>query len=275
MIDQERFSKAREFIYRQGDLLTRKRFAYHFEDASKQDVIDVLGCYQNADGGFGDGLELDILCPDSSGICTEVALGYILELEALDCAMLDGVVSWVVSTEKRDGEVPHPSEALMKYPHGGWWEGEDGRIMSIAAYLELLGRSNENIQKRATSVFERTHTPFPEELGVYSYPAALYLRCADVDGNHRDYLAQLDAAFPKMLEKEAWHHPLFVCQNRWVHEKISDDMWRSEADRAVATIKDDGGIHIEQYGQFPWWRPVWTLDLLVTLKQKHLLGEMG
>ena len=275
MIDQERFSKAREFIYRQGDLLTRKRFAYHFEDASKQDVLSVIGCYQNSDGGFGNGLELDILCPNSSGICMEMALGYILELEAPGCSLIDGAVSWVTSTKKEDGEVPHPSEALKGYPHGGWWEGEDGRIMSIAAYLELLEGSNADIRRRAASVFQRTHTPFPDELGVYSYPAALYLRCADVENTHQNYLTQLDAAFPKMIEKEAWHHPLFFCHNRWGFETIPDALWSSEAERSVATIQEDGGVLIDQYAQFPWWRPVWTLDLLVILKQRNMLGEMG
>ena len=50
MITAEQFEKARQFIYRQGDLLTRKRFAYHFEQGSKQAALDALACYQNQDG---------------------------------------------------------------------------------------------------------------------------------------------------------------------------------------------------------------------------------
>jgi len=69
MITPEQFEKARQFIYRQGDLLTRRRFAFHFEQGSNQPVLQALACYQNDDGGFGNGLELDITCPESSGIC--------------------------------------------------------------------------------------------------------------------------------------------------------------------------------------------------------------
>ena len=70
MVTREQFEKALQFIYRYGDLLARKRFAFHFEEGSKQAVLDTLNSYQNDDGGFGNGLELDVMCPESSGICT-------------------------------------------------------------------------------------------------------------------------------------------------------------------------------------------------------------
>jgi len=275
MLAKEPFKKAREFIYRHGDLFTRRRFAYHFEDGDKQTVLDALACYQNKDGGFGNGLEPDILCPESSGICTEVALGYLAELGVDEGPVFDRGLQWILSAKTENGDLPHPVEAVRKYPHGPWWEKDEGRILSIAGLLGKMGRADPDVSSRAAAVFEKSYVPFPKDLGVYSYPVALYLHYGDLDGRHRDSIAELDAAFPGMLQKEAWHHPLFFCQDRWDHESIPSSLWHSEAERAIATIQEDGGIRIEQYAQLPWWRPIWTLDLLVTLKRKNLLGETG
>ena len=271
MVAAEQFNKARQFIYRQGDLLTRKRFAFHFEAGSKQAVLEALSCYQNDDGGFGNGLELDVMCPDSSGICTEVFFGYMAELELGEGPLFDRALAWVLSSKRENGDLPHPTEAVKKYPHGAWWEEDSGRIMSIAGLLGRLGKCPPEISSRAAAIFEDSHVPFPKEMGVYSYPAALYLRHGDLEGKHRDYIEQLDAVFPVMLQKEAWHHPLFFCSDRWSHAGIAVALWESEAQRAVATLQDDGGVLIERYAELPWWRPVWTLDMLTTLKKACLL----
>jgi hypothetical protein len=275
MITNHQFELSRNFIYRHGRLIDRKRFAYHFEAGDKQDLLNILGCYQNTDGGFGHGLELDVMCSVSSGICTEMAFGYLSELGVSDGTLFDSALAWVRDTKMPNGDLPHPVDQIKKYPHGPWWEDDGGRIMSIAGLLGRLGKCPVDISERAAAIFEDSHVPFPEGLGVYSYPAALYLRHGDLSGKHQNYIEMLDKATPGMLKDEAWHHPLFFCHDRWAHAEISDSLWRSEAKRAIATIQDDGGILIEQYKQFPWWRPVWTLEMLVTLKSQNLLEDIG
>ena len=141
MVTAEQFEKARHFIYRHGDLLTRKRFAYHFEHGSKQAFLDVLACYQNDDGGFGNGLELDVMCSPSSGICTEVAFAYLLEFGINDGPVLECAIEWVLSNREENGDLPHPIEAVKAYPHGNWWKDDSGRIISIAGLLGEMGRS--------------------------------------------------------------------------------------------------------------------------------------
>jgi hypothetical protein len=276
MVTAEQFEKAKQFVYRYGDLLTRKRFAYHFQQGDKQPVLDVLACYQNDDGGFGNGLELDMMCPTSSGICAETALGYLLELGVNDGPVLERAIEWVLSNRTDNGDLPHPVEAVKAYPHGPWWGKDDNtRIMSVAGLLGKMGRSHPDISSRAAAVFEETYIPFPEEVAIYSYPAALYLRYADGANGYSQYLERLEAAVPGMLKEYAWHHPLFFCSNRWDSESTPGSLWRSEAERAVATLQDDGGVFMQRYARLPWWRPVWTLDMLVILKDQSLLGEMG
>ena len=78
-----------------------------------------------------------------------------------------------------------------------------------------------------------------------------------------------------MLDLDAWHHPLFFCQRRWNHAGLPAKLVESEARKAVAALGPDGGAVIERYADLPWWRPVWTLDLLVELRDAGLLSEAG
>jgi hypothetical protein len=66
--------RAKEFIYKNARLLDRKRYEFHFEGGTKEEVISVLRAYQNQDGGFGNALEPDIRCPQSQPVPTEMAL---------------------------------------------------------------------------------------------------------------------------------------------------------------------------------------------------------
>lgn len=274
MLTAEQFEKIRAFIYRQGDLLTRRRFAYHFEGGARQAALDALACYQNEDGGFGNGLELDILCPESSGICTEAAFATMVELGVTEGPVFDRALSWVVSHSTADGDLPHPVEAVKRYPHGEWWAKPDhGRILSIAGLLGKAGKGHPDVSARAAAVFESLYVPFPAKLDVYSGPVNLYLEYADGAEKYAEYRALLRARLPEMLEASAWHHPLFFCSNSWDSPAISQSLWQREAARAVATLQDDGGIALREYADiasYRFWRPIWSLDMLVTMKSRGL-----
>ena len=274
MLAAERFEKARQFIYRNGDLLTRKRFAYHFEDGPKGRVLGVLTCYQNDDGGFGNGLEKDLMCPESSGIALEIALGHLLELGVASGPSLDRALTWVHAHQTDNGDLPHPAEEAIKaYPHGPWWAKDSGRILSVAGLLGRMGITDHQIRERAAAVFRETYASQLGEIGVYSYPIALYLWHAGGAALFPEAAEQLAAVVPKMLKTDAWHHPLVLCHNRWQGPDIPEDLWRSEAKRVMEAFQDDGGIFIERYSGLPWWRPVWTLDTLVIMKEKGLLDS--
>lgn len=65
--------KAKTFIYRNARPLDLTRWQYHFENGSKQAVLNALSYYQNEDGGFGHALEADSWNPNSSLIQTWTA----------------------------------------------------------------------------------------------------------------------------------------------------------------------------------------------------------
>jgi hypothetical protein len=51
------FGSATNFVWLNARLLDRLRFAYHFLDAGTEPVLKAVVAYQNADGGFGNGLD--------------------------------------------------------------------------------------------------------------------------------------------------------------------------------------------------------------------------
>jgi hypothetical protein len=272
MLTLHQFEKAREFVFRYGRLLDRKRFSFHFEDGNVRDVISILSCYQNADGGFGNGLEPDILCPDSSPICAEEALHVMSDCNQFDSNIIGNLTNWIIKAQKMDGTLDHPVDKIRKYPHGEWWlNPDDKRIFSIAAYLFKAGIELPAFYSRVTSLFKAKFIPFPKMLAVYDYPIFVYLNY----GPHREQFSgqkeTAENAFREMLKKEAWHCPLFFCYDGWHSSSIDDKTWESEAAAAISLIQDDGGVLIKKYEKLPWWRPVWTLEMLIRLKKQDLL----
>lgn len=69
----EPFEKARQFIYQNARPLELARWQVHFENGSREAVLQALQVYQNEDGGFGHGLEPDNWNPNSTPIATWAA----------------------------------------------------------------------------------------------------------------------------------------------------------------------------------------------------------
>ncbi len=58
-----RVAEAKRFFESHGRDIDRARFAYHFGEMPQAEMLEVLARYQNPDGGFGHGLEVDIKAP--------------------------------------------------------------------------------------------------------------------------------------------------------------------------------------------------------------------
>ena len=95
-INNNQIKKIKEFIFKNGRLLERNLFSFFFENGSKDAVIKAIVAYQNLDGGFGNGIEPDILCPDSTAIGAETAM-YILDLlEHTNNEIVDQLFNWII-----------------------------------------------------------------------------------------------------------------------------------------------------------------------------------
>ena len=76
--------RAKEFIYRNARPLDLARWQYHFENGSKEAVLNTLFYYQNEDGGFAHALEADAWNPNSSPIQTWYATEILREIDFSD-----------------------------------------------------------------------------------------------------------------------------------------------------------------------------------------------
>jgi hypothetical protein len=69
------YRKLRRLVYRGGTPLLFTQWRCAFENGDPEDLLSVLACYQNEDGGFGHALEANCWNPNSSPYVTSFAIG--------------------------------------------------------------------------------------------------------------------------------------------------------------------------------------------------------
>ena len=119
--------KARHFIYKNARPLELATWQYHFENGSKEAVLNALGFYQNEDGGFGNGLEADFLNPNSSPMATWAATETLREIGLTDKnhPIVKGILRYLESGEhfdKKQNKWLNTIPSNNDYPHAIWWE---------------------------------------------------------------------------------------------------------------------------------------------------------
>lgn len=269
-IHDEALNRSKAFIFENGRLLERKLFEYFFLDGDKEGCLKALLAYQNRDGGFGNGLEPDLLCPDSTAIGAETALYTLDLLDHHDAEIVDPLIGWLVTNQHEEGYILHPPKNLEEFPFQPWWWNPDhNRILSIVAQLSKWGLSHDQLFSRARSYYEGAE--LPELDNFYSYPFFAYLRYCGQDEHDKSRLAKWMAQIPRLLDRHRDHYPLFGRHWFWARDLVSKEIVGKEAAAFAGAIEEDGGVQTP-YPELPWWRPIWTLDGLIMLKQAGFLG---
>ncbi len=262
--NENQIKKIKEFIFKNGRLLERRLFSFFFENGNKDDVIKALVAYQNSDGGFGNGIEPDLLCPDSTAIGAETAL-YILDiLELSNNDIVTKIAKWVINSQNSKGYIDHPPKNFEEYPYQAWWKNPDNiRIFAVAAFLKKFGFENKNFFFKVRNFY--ANTQIPEEIQIYDYPYFLYLKYLGENKEEISMLKHIIAQIPNIFEKNKEHYPLFG--RHWYHalDIVDKKVLENEANNFFNGLKDDGGLRII-YQNLPWWRPIWTLDGLIIAK---------
>jgi hypothetical protein len=135
---------ARPFVYSEARLLDRHAFTAAFEDGDPHAVVAALAAYQNADGGFGHGLEPDTRTPTSQPLYVEVGLQYMADAGVVDHAMVARACDFLASNAGAEGATPILLPSYKAFPHAAHWERVDAtpRISpngGIAGLLHGLG----------------------------------------------------------------------------------------------------------------------------------------
>lgn len=125
-IDKDQLLAAGKYITRHCDPLYSSLFNYHFFEGEQQAVLDELAHYQNADGGFGHGLEPDFCLPESSAMATTIAFQILDDIDAPESEMIHRAVDYYENTfdAQRKGWWAVPA-LVNTYPHAPWWHFDE------------------------------------------------------------------------------------------------------------------------------------------------------
>jgi len=124
----EVMKRAKEFIYRNARPLDIARWQYHFENGSREAVLNALSYYRNEDGGFGHALEADSWNPYSSPIQTMTATEILREINFTDAShpIIRGILNYLGSGKDFDGHIWFNTiKSNNDYPHAPWWHQSD------------------------------------------------------------------------------------------------------------------------------------------------------
>ncbi|WP_231495806.1 hypothetical protein [Paucisalibacillus sp. EB02] len=127
-IRAKQFNMTKDFLYQNCRELEIARFEFLFGNGSKENVMEKLKSFQNADGGFGHGIEPDFWLPKSSPMATWAGGQVLLEIKAKkDDLIVEQMLSFLVSTYNEEtGKWASVIPAFNDYPHAPWWHWEEG-----------------------------------------------------------------------------------------------------------------------------------------------------
>ncbi|RZM81880.1 hypothetical protein [Leptolyngbya iicbica] len=138
------FAAARTFIKTQARSLEKARFDYYFEQGSAEAVWSALATWQNADGGFGHGLEADVRSPESSVICTSISFQVLRSLHtpATHPLVKTGLAYLIEQYNPQTVNWRAIPPTVDQSPHAPWWGNSASDLydeFSLNPTAEILG----------------------------------------------------------------------------------------------------------------------------------------
>lgn len=140
-------------------------------DVDHTGVVVALGRYQNADGGFGNGLEPDISAPQSNPFAARVALHAVIEtgIPVTD-PVVTRLVEWLEGRQGDDG-CWRWEPGTLDHPIAPWFAGWEfpalNPALDLAGALARLGLGSERLHRRCRDLYARLASP--EEIADGAY----------------------------------------------------------------------------------------------------------
>ncbi len=168
------FNKLRRLVYRNASALMVATWRYNFENGSAEEIIDVLSCYQNEDGGFGHGLDGNCLNPNSSPYITSMAVGIIeqhYQFTDKSHPVLQGILNYLSSDTYATengwlGMAGIPSN--NDYSHAPWFHySPDTKLdemdpQTLVNFILKYGEKDSKLYQKALSIDKSLPKEKPE-----------------------------------------------------------------------------------------------------------------
>lgn len=269
-----RVDAAIAFCTAQGYPLGSALIAHRWRDGDADDVVSALARYQNPDGGFGNGLEVDIAAPESNPFATRLAMQALLALTnqpASAGTVLVGIDRYLMTAQDDGGDFRF-SAAVLAAPLAPWFAGWTFPNLNPAACLaglafrlgigapELFAR----VKTMMTTLGDVEHArngAFYEVLPYVEYAPLLAI------GGKEAMLAAIAEGITTRIEggeyEDAGHaldHALGG--GAAISARIPSDLLASQVTRLLNEQEDDGGW---PSAYSPAWRPWATAMAMVQL----------
>lgn len=167
------YYKLRRLVFRNANALMVTQWRYHFENGNAEDIIDVLSCYQNEDGGFHS-LDGNCLNPNSSPYMTSMAVGILeryYQFTDKNHPVLQGILRFLASGAYATdngwlGMASIPSN--NDYSHAPWFHysperaHEEMNPETLAKFILKYGEKDCPLYQKALSIYKETPKETPE-----------------------------------------------------------------------------------------------------------------
>lgn len=292
------FERARTFIYRNARPLDLARFQFHFENGSKEKVMDVLSYYQNEDGGCGHAIEADCWNPNSIPLHSNGAGDIIREIDFKDAThpLIQGLLKYYGSGKDFDGKHWYVTvESNNHYPHAPWWHTDSvstchtdyNGTAQIAGFIIRYADRSSDIFSLGVRIANEAVEALLSEGITDMHTCACYVRMAELieKAGATDLIPyirlkeKLHESVNQLVVKDKEEWGGYICKpSRFIESRESEyyaanrEMAEYECEFIIKTQLEDGSWDIPwQWVDYPdewaisknWWKShVIILNLL-------------
>ena len=155
----EVYENAKAFILENGNEVQKKLFLHLNGECDLSCAVEALKRYQNEDGGWANGLEIEYKGNLSTPMTTAAALGYIYLFDLLETEISIKTLHYLRSTQKENGSWDDPEE-IMRFelpPYMGpgiYVEFKTGMIIKWLSRMNLDTEDREMIGRAKDYLIE-------------------------------------------------------------------------------------------------------------------------
>ena len=264
--------QGRQFLEGAGFPLGVADHRHAWNEGSAGAAVEQLGAFQNDDGGFGRGLEVDIESPASNPFAARLAMSILLGLDNRRPTSLESNLQrWLVANQDEDGDWHFSSEtkagSLAPW-FAGWTFPSLNPACCLAGLANRLGIATPDTLERVSRLFAEKATLEEARTGDF-YTLLPYAEYAGgVDWANRDSF--VDAIAGNIVEgaragtyadaEHFWEH--VVGGGPDVAAGIPVEVLSQNASRLLTEQVPDGGWPTPYNDA---WRPFFTAQACVTL----------
>jgi|SRR5579872_4055956 len=213
-LPRERYDAARRFLEAEGRALDQALLAHALGEAGAEPALVALGAFQNADGGFGHGLEPDTTSPASTAIATSIGLRFLARLGASGRhPIVRAAIEWLDGAIDRErGVWPIIGPEVEQGPHAPWWSWSDDLAQTWNGFrfnpsAEILGWLYAYRDAAPLDLVAAAEAGMRRSLAETDVIEGAYdLKCAIRLAENEAAPADLRAPLPALIRKSAAAH---------------------------------------------------------------------